>query len=111
MTQEKIQALYDEWLQSGQNQREFLQCRQLKRSIFNNNYSVINTGARSKKNRQARSLRLLPVQVLERQPERVLEPQDLALQFSHGVCLRFSVGTSVEYVGSLANTLQQVRPC
>jgi len=111
MTPEEIQALYDEWVQSGETQREFIRHKQLNRSIFNNNYTIINTGSRGKKRHQPESLRLLPVRVFSQPQEELPVPTDLCLQFNGGASLRFSVGTSIEYLSDLMSALQSRRAC
>lgn len=110
MTLEQLQALYDEWKQSGERQELFLKRRQLDSSTFSNAYYLLNTGSRKHKKHED-PLRMLPVDLQGQSHEVLPALTDMTLEFSNGACLRFSVGTSIAYLTQLVDAVQARQAC
>lgn len=108
MTRDDVQALYEEWRQSGEIQAVFLARKQQKISLFKDNYKSLNRDFNKKKPKMAQ---MLPVQISSKDNEPVQPPQKLTYQFVDGGSLRFTGDTSIEYVSKLISGINSRQPC
>lgn len=108
MSRDEVQALYEEWRQSGETQAVFLTRKQQNLSLFKGNYKSLKRDFNKKKPRMAQ---MLPVQIGSEAKEPILSSQELVYQFADGESLRFPIDTSIEYLCKLIGAISSRRLC
>lgn len=103
-----LQALYNEWAQSGEPQRAFLKRKGLTFSVFNNNYGII----KSRKSK-TKSLKpsLLPVHVTHVPAQANLKVSKLLVQLPSGTSLHFTTDVPAQYMGNLLSVMESRPVC
>jgi hypothetical protein len=104
---DNLQALYDEWCQSGEPQRAFLQRKGLKFSVFNNHYGLF----KSRKAQKEPAAAFLPVQLAQEPVPQNTPLPKLLLQFSGGVSLSFAPNVPAHYIGDLITSVDARPRC
>lgn len=103
-----LQALYDEWAQSGEPQRAFLKRKGLTFSVFNNNYGVIKS---SKFKAKPAKPSLLPVHVAHMPVQASPMASKLLVQLPSGTSLHFTTDVPAQYIGSLLSVMESRPTC
>jgi hypothetical protein len=105
----KLQALYDEWKQSGETQKEFLKRKQIRFSVFNNHFHLIKT--LSPRKCRSEAMQMLPVKVVQEPVPANPRVSNLLIHLVSGASLHFTTDIPAQYMGHLLSAMESKSTC